>query len=357
VLAGQTTLEFDAGFGVLPALLRELNIPVNSQTLVFSKTSLQSAAITPQTPRALYFNDSTYVGFVPNGGLIEIATVDPQFGVVFYTLNRTPGARPSLVRNADCAQCHVTPATFGLPGLFLRSVFAKVDGQVSSRLGGFVTDQNSPINERWGGWFVTGTIPLEHMGNAFLRGGDEEPSLMRDASTAATLLAQFDRTRYLSPHSDVVALLVLDHQVHMHNLMGRLRYDVAQGLSLTDDVASLVRYALFADEASLRGPIAGVSGFAAAFEGHGPHDASGRSLRQFDLQTRLFRYPCSYLLYSEEFAGLPDQAKIAVIRRIDAVLTGRDGDGEFTRLSVADRAAIRSILIETLPVFGEQTAR
>lgn len=355
LVAGQATLTYDHTVGLLPSVLRELRISVTSQTLVFSKTSLQSQVIRSRTPRALYFNDTVYVGYVPDGTLLELAAVDAQAGVVFYTISQTPGARPRLVTNAECIQCHATPATLGLPGFLLRSVFVRPDGQVVPNTRSFLTDHTSPIGERWGGWYVTGTMSGPgHMGNAFLRQGEDEASFDRRGDTAATLLGQFDSARYLSPESDVVALLVLNHQAQMHNLISRLRYVASQGLPLAPDVEALVRYALFADEAPLPGSISGPTSFATDFERLGPHDGSGRSLRQFDLKTRLLRYPCSFLLYSDEFTGLPPDARSAVFARLDAVLSGRDTGGGYAHLSAADRTAVREILTETLPGFAGQ---
>lgn len=358
LVAGQSTLTYDRTVGLLPSVLNELQIPVTSQTLVFSKTSLQSQVITSRTPRALYFNDTAYVGYVPDGTLLELAVVDPQAGAVFYTISQSPGARPRLVTNADCAQCHATPATLGLPGFLLRSVFVRPDGQVAPNTRSFITDHTSPLWERWGGWYVSGTVPGQgHMGNAFLRQGEDETSFDRRGGTAGTLLGQFDRSRYLSAESDVVALLVLNHQAQMHNLISQLRYASGQGLPRAADVDALVRYALFADEAQLPGAIVGTTSFAADFERRGPKDTKGRSLRQFDLKTRLFRYPCSFLLYSDEFRGLPSDARSAVLAQLDAVLTGRDTNGTFGQLSAADRTAVREILVDTLPEFSALVKR
>ncbi len=49
----------------------------------------------------------------------------------------------------------------------------------------------------------------------------------------------------------------------------------------------------------------------------------GASLRDLDLQTRLFKYPCSYLIYSDGFTQLPRRSRgDVVLQRIRAVLTG-----------------------------------
>src|ERR1051326_4058392 len=45
--SGQVKLTFDEAHGYLPAVLRELHIPVSSQMLVFSKTSFQRDLISP----------------------------------------------------------------------------------------------------------------------------------------------------------------------------------------------------------------------------------------------------------------------------------------------------------------------
>lgn len=352
--AGETTLAFDAQRGFLPAVLRELHLPVSSQVLVFSKTSLQYLDISPQTPRALYFNDDVYAGFVPDGRLIELSAVDPRTGPVFYTLTQSPGARPHLVTNADCIQCHATAATMSLPGYLVRSVFPRPDGQVAPRVRSFLTDHRSPMEERWGGWYVSGTFSGDvHMGNAVLRSSEDEASFDRAPGTnMKSVASHFRSERYLSSESDVVALMVLEHQAHMHNLLAKLHYDASQALPLAADVEELLRYALFVDEAPLKGPVAGTTTFAADFEQRGPKDPQGRSLRQFDLRTRMFRYPCSYLIYSDAFLSLPMPVKQRIYGRLGDILSGRDSSDAFARLQPADRTAIAEILEATHPEFA-----
>jgi hypothetical protein len=369
--AGSTRLTTAPVGGALPALLRELNIPVSSQVLVFSKTSLQHEYITPRTPRAIYFNDDTYVGFVPDGPILEVSTVDPEIGAVFYTVGHRTGARPILVTDERCLQCHQIPATFGIAGHMMRSTFVRSDGTLASGEPSYLTDDTSPIEERWGGWFVSGTVGgAMHMGNSPLPQSEHAATFDRSRGTAITDVARlFSEDRYLSPHSDVVALMVLGHQTRMHNLIARLHHlassrgsaattesaELKPGpgdAAVTTAIDDLVRYLLFADEASLKGPVVGTSTFAADFEKLGPKDGRGRSLRQFDLQTRMFRYPCSYLIYSEAFLALPADIKSAIYSRLDGILTGRDGDASFGRLSSADRTAILEILTATHSEFA-----
>lgn len=362
--AAKLTLDGRGGLGLLSSVLRELKIPVSSQVLVFSKTSLQFEHITPRTPRAIYFNDNVYLGFVPESDRLELSAVDPEVGAVFYTLSQRPGARPSLVTDATCLQCHQVPATLGVSGHLLRSVFVRSDGRLASELPSFLTDHRSPLAERWGGWFVSGTFSGDvHMGNALLRAGQTDGSFDRAPGTGiANVATLFYSDLYLSPWSDVVALMVLDHQARMHNLIAKLHHDAVAGTPqrdatgfpkvLNEDIEELLRYMLFVDEAPLKGPVAGPTKFAAEFERLGASDPQGRSLRQFDLRTRLFRYPCSYLIYSDAFLALPQPVKSRIYARLSDILSGRDATGPFGKLVSADRVAIASILTATHPEFG-----
>src|SRR4051812_39838710 len=127
---------------IVRALLRRLGVPEESQLLVFSKTSFQRDRISPHHPRALYYNDTSYVGWVP-GGLIEITTMDPILGPIFYSLDpfaaRTNGAR-ALVRDADCLRCHGGTFVRGIPGVLARSVFPDSKGEPITRFGFEVVD-------------------------------------------------------------------------------------------------------------------------------------------------------------------------------------------------------------------------
>ena len=359
---GKVKLEFDEERGFLPSILRELHIPLSSQMLVFSKTSLQHKYINPQTPRAIFFNDNTYAGFVPDGSLMELSAVDPKRGAVFYTLDQSKGSKPRLVRNEDCVQCHATPATLGVPGHLVRSVFTRTDGAVAMRAKSFLTDHRSPIEDRWGGWYVTGTFERDlHMGNAFLRDADDPGNFDRKPGTEVKELGgRFHDDRYLSHHSDPVALMVLEHQAYLHNLLARLQYDAGQqsaeefanlGASpLAAQIEEVLRYMLFSDEAPLKGKISGSSKFASEFEVRGPRDSKGRSLRQFDLKTRMFRYPCSYLIYSDAMSALPKAVKQRLYRRLAEILSDRNPGA--WKPAPADRQAIAGILRDTHPEFA-----
>jgi hypothetical protein len=381
--SGKLTLAFDPRRGYLPAVLTALHIPIASQTLVFSKTSFQHELISPDAPRALYFNDETYIGWVQQGPVLEVATVDPSLGAVFYLLPQTKTARPRFVRtNDECLECHGASMTNQVPGLVMRSVYAGPDGQPDFSQGSYLTTDESPIKERWGGWYVTGTHGRQrHMGNAFARRRGDQVDLDTDSGANVTSLAnRLDTAPYLAATSDLVALMVMEHQTHLQNLIVKasyqtriaLRYEQALNKELgrpadyrSDSTVSriasvcdpLVKAMLFCGETRLTDPITGTSGFAQRFSAEGPRDPQGRSLKQLDLKTRLLQYPCSWMIYSPLFDAMPQAARDYVYQRLSNILTGKDGGKDFAQFSDADRKAVLEILTATKPSFaGWRTA-
>jgi hypothetical protein len=237
-----------------------------------------------------------------------------------------------------------------VPGFLTRSVFADATGEPIIEAGAYLTDDRSPLNERWGGWYVTGTHGLaRHLGNGFAHGADHRIDTEHGANLT-NLKGRVDMALYPQPTSDIVALLVLNHQVRMHNLLTRLSYEARlERPELPSTVEGTVRYMLFADEAPLRDHTEGIAPFRAEFEAQGPSDGQGRSLRQMDLEHRLFRYPCSFLIYSESFDALPAAAKDLLYRRLFDVLSGKDTTAPFASLTAADRRAVLEILVATKP--------
>jgi hypothetical protein len=238
--------------------------------------------------------------------------------------------------------------------LLTASSYTDASGMPAFRGAQRITDHRTPFEDRWGGWYVTGThADMRHIGNAV--GHDSaHPELLdlRDTQNLTSLAKKFDASGYLSGVSDIVALMTLEHQTRMTNLMIRTGWeariaDPAGKAQFDTDLESLVTYMLFADEATLRGPVVGVSTFTKTFAARGPRDHQGRSLRDFDLQKRMFRYPLSYMIYSEAFDGMPDQVRERVYRRLYDVLTGRDQSEKFKRLSSEDRQAVLEILRDT----------
>jgi hypothetical protein len=370
---GRSSLAFEKHFGFLRPLLRELKVPVSSQVLVFSKTSFQRHRIAPHTPRSVYFNDDVYVGFCQNGDVLEISAVDPQLGTVFYTLDQEPGDKPHFTRqNDNCLICHGSSQNEGFPGHLVRSLYVDGEGLPILSAGSHRIDHTSPLADRWGGWYVTGTSGKQtHMGNLIVRDKRASGTIDNPAGVNVTDLGErIDRSRYLTPQSDIVALMVMEHQTGGQNLITRASFltrfalrdevEINKALGRPADRRSesalsrirnagepLVRYLLFSGEAHLTDPIQGTSDFAAEFARRGPRDDRGRSLREFDLRQRLFAYPCSYLIYSAGFDELPGPVKDYVYRRLWEVLGGQDTSAEFAHLSACDRRNVLEILRAT----------
>jgi hypothetical protein len=216
---------------------------------------------------------------------------------------------------------------------------------------GGVVDHRTPLAERWSGWYVTGRrVPAEHMGNVELI---QPVPRKGPPPVLSSVKEQFDTSGYLRDTSDIVALMMLEHQTHATNLITRLNWEARLGAParVREAVDELVDYFLFVDEAPLPEPIEGTSGFAEAFAGRGPRDTRGRSLRDLELERRLMRYPLSYLIYSPMFEALPESVAAAVATRIEAVLAGRETDRKYAHLTTEDRRAIREILQDTKPGF------
>lgn len=352
--SGEATLERRGPSGYLQSVLEALRVPVESQILVFSKTSFQAAKIGPKNPRAIYFNDTVSVGWVRGGDVLEFVAQDPKQGAIFYTMTQA-NDKPVFERSDSCVSCHASETTHYVPGMFIGSVFPGVDG--TTMYGpAYTTDHRSPFELRWGGWFVTGTHKAtRHMGNAIATDASDLKAMITPETVHVTdLEGRFDKTGYLSLHSDLVALLVIEHQAKMLNLMTRVGWEARigekeSGRTLDQAAAELVDYLLFVDESTLPGPITGTSRFAEVFTSQGPRDSRGRSLRDLNLETRLLRYPCSYLIYSAPFDNMPANAKAAVYDRLWEVLSGQERDRRYDVLTAADRSAIREILSETKP--------
>lgn len=359
------------GWGYLPSVLKKLDINVDSQVLVFSRTSIQNQRISPRTPRAIYFNDDTAVGFVQNGEVLELSAIDPKQGAVFYSLDTEKTDRPEFARRDDCLRCHQGAPTMGIPGILVSSVHPVTDPEARESHGSaFITDDRTSFDERWGGWYVTGTHGSQvHLGNNIELADPLSPgrAVKEGTQNVTSLAGFFDTSRYLAPTSDIVALMTLEHQTRMTNLMTRVGWDariaLREGKGTLDEAANqkvnpeideMVGYMLFVDEEPLKQPVAGVSTFTKTFAARGPRDAKGRSLRDFDLQKRLFRYPLSYMIYSRAFDGMPEIVRERVYQRLYDVLTGKDTSKPFAGISAADRQAVLEIVGATksqLPAF------
>lgn len=360
----------------LQQVLDHFGVPAESQVLVFSKTSKQNDLISPATPRSIFFSESCYIGWVP-GGQIEIACYEANLGPVFYLFDPRPtrnGERPVIRRDQSCLSCHTRNNARDVPGVMVRSVYPDALGHPLLGAGTFLTTHESPLEERWGGWYVTGHHgAARHMGNVTAEETAFGAEIDREAGANLTdLREQFDVSNYLRPTSDIVALMVLEHQTAVHNVLtaasfrtrqaihrhreilkalGEPECDELSGSALSvanSQAEKVVRHLLFCDEAPLpEGGIEGDTAFIDAFRRNRRPDPDGDSLKDFQLLTRLFKNRCSYMIHSPAFDALPDPVREIVYRRLWEVLSGEDDSEVFAHLGASERSRIVDILRAT----------
>ena len=343
----------------LSQLLEALRISPSSQLLVFARNARQSGQISPATPRAIYFNDEVSVAWTPGGKNLEISAIDPVRGPVFYL---APVSAPSVPeqgvvtddekgnlsqtvfrRTESCLACHVTDQTRHVPGYLLRSMFTAPDGKPESGLP--LVDHTTPYDQRWGGWYVSGEqLPPRHRGNLTTRARRES----FDRNESAVVVGQDEllqaTSRHLQQTSDIVALLVHDHQTRFQTLLTRLRYEQAFGRPL-DTLPDFVRTMLLWDEPALPTPVAGRPDYQRWFESAGPEEF--RPLRRLDLKTRLLRNPLSWLVATPQFQTMPEELRQAIqAEAIRLVTIGRESP---TPITDDDR---QRLLDELLPKYN-----
>ena len=367
----------------LASVLDELAIPVESQVLVFSKTSLQVGRIHPRRPRAIYFSDNGYAGWV-QGGDLELIIPDRSLGPVFYVMDglsrlatesKEP-KRPMIRRTRDCLGCHGGSRTGNVPGMLFRSVYPDRNGLPLYSAGTHLTEPGSPFPERWGGWYVTGQMDgPRHMGNLLYEISDtgQAESVRDHGFKLADLSSILNTDRLLTPRSDIVSLLVLEHQVAVHNAITQAAFSVRRVLHysrilaeelgdtgeefsettervLDSQVGRLLRVMMFHDETELPGwGVEGAESFQIAFQQNARRDSSGRSLKDFQLLSRLFKHRLSYMIYSRAFEALPEEFLSRFYRRLFSILTGEDSGAFGNHLPPRERQRILRILRETKP--------
>jgi len=270
---------------------------------------------------------------------MEIAALDPRHGVIFYTLAAGKAERPEFVRRQECLHCHHGNSTMGVPGIFVGSVFPNAAG-MPVRSGAIITDHRTPFPDRWGGWYVNAAHGQQKDRSNAIAPDPAEPRALHTAGkqNLRSLAREFTADGYLSPVSDIVALMTFEHQTNMTNFLTRLAWLSKTGAVADAEIEAAASYMLFAGEAPLAQPVEGVSSFTGTFPARGPRDSQGRSLRDFDLQKRLFRYPLSYMVYSAAFDALPGVVRERLHRRIYAGLAANP-----------ERQAIVEILRDTKP--------
>lgn len=375
--SGEVELEYREKRGYLDSLLEHLEIDPSSQTLVFSKTSLQYQLIDEKTPRGLFFNDDTYIGFVQNSQIVEVMAMDDKLGMVFYVFNNAPKPEKYFVRETQrCLVCHDSAGTMGggvpmvmaLSSIYNSSLISKMDVSGAGNV-----EDKIPVRDRWGGWYVTGQHGSQtHLGNLILPGAGDLTRVdeFRQGNVdSLEELGMLDPSPYPGNTSDITALMILEHQLTVQNLITYINFKApavleragfpeakaanswaelppkAQ-LSLTRMMDRMAGAMLMQETATLEDRIAGLPAYQSWFTSRGPSDSQGRSLRDLDLQNTLFRYPLSYLVYSPAFNAMPAYAKDYVYSKIRSELSG---NGEVSHpYDQEDREAALEILEETL---------
>ena len=382
LLRGEETLVYEGERGYLDSLLEALDIDPESQLLVFSPTSLQHKLISPDRPRALYFNDDTYIGYVQNSDIIEVTTLDEEKGIVFYTFDNAPRDSRYFERATQtCLVCHDTQGTMGggIPMLMaLSSVYSKRNTPLANYSGiGNITDE-SPVEDRWGGWYVTGRHGLQaHLGNMLL---EKEGDLKNLDDFRVWNLETLAGTGYMDPApyprdtSDIVALMVLEHQLTVQNQISYVRHKAPAVLmrrGLEEDINAeswtelseraqqslgrmldqLVKTLVFQDAAVIGSRLSGSEEFVVNFENRGPEDKKGRTLRKLKVDKTLFQYPVSYLLYSDDLNALPGYVKDYIYAKLIEYLREEGDLPGNSNFSESDRIEALQILLETSPEF------
>jgi hypothetical protein len=385
LLRGEVKLEFKPPRGYLDSVLKNLRIDPSSQMLVYSKSSLQVQWVDAASPRAIYFNDETYAAWVQAIGLLEFVTMDSKLGPVFYTMTNQQDSPSSFGREVlRCLDCHDKFALQGggVPMFLATSNYVDVNGLTLKPIAATEVTDQTPLALRWGGWYVSGHQGDQvHLGNIQAHTARDFENLNRvQRGNLESLGALLDTRPYMTDKSDIVALLVFEHQSTVYNLITRVNFKARSRVAREFNAAPaavashhrmnpkteawvqtltepLVQAMLFANAVPITDAVASTSGFDGWFQAQGPRDKAGRSLRELDLKTRLFKYPLSYLVYSPAFDGLPDYVRSYVYGRFLDILSGRrDVHGSFSKLHAVDRQAITEILTATKPEFAHAAA-
>lgn len=363
--AGSLDLEGKDVKSRLVHLLGMLDVPVSSQVLVYSKTSLQNSLIRPGNPRALYFSRDVYVGYVP-GGDFEVIVHDPKLGVVFYRID--PHGEPGMRVERDtgnCLSCHGTTRTQGVPGVLIRSVHPNADGHPLLSLGTSDVVSDTPIEERWGGYYVTGRSSLPHLGNRIFDDSEGRPRV--EQALEIDLGKKISLENYPADTSDIVALVTLEHQCQLHNHLtaAAFQYERAYFLGKAFDASSdpdqetagriaqraaekIVDLIFYRNEADLGDGIEGSEDFQRDYLRDCPSTESGESLGEFLLYRRLMKNRCSPMIYSAAFRSLPRTVGAKVRERMRKVLLS-DAIRDFEYLKASEKKRIAKILDDTWP--------
>ena len=342
----------------LVSFLKILGVPATSQTLVFSTTSLQLRLISPSNPRAIYFSEDVYVGYIP-GGRIEVVALDPELGAIFYIFDIPRDQSPIRYERPErCMNCHVTDITGYVPGLVIKSVAPGPGGGSLDSFRQLQTGHGIAFANRFGGWYVTGRHGItNHWGNVI--GHYVNGDITREPNPPGV---NFQWAKYPVATSDILPHLLHEHQVGFVNRVVEAGYRArtalfisggkltqAQAAELDEQAKIITRYLLFTDEVPLPpGGIEPVAAYKTDFLSNRRATKEGLSLKDLDLKTRLFKHRCSYMIYTAIFQELPAALKTRVYQQLQTALAEKTANTDFAYLPASERQAIRLILKATL---------
>lgn len=349
-------LQFDSEKESLHNLLSDLNISIHSQTLVFSNTSLQLSRISQNNPRAIFFNDNLYLGYVP-GGFIEIIGIDAQIGAIPYVFKLPQKGDlqyPQIRRSTRCMRCHATKQTGGVPGLLLSSVIPAETGGSLDNLNPGKPGHNLPYTRRFGGWFLTNQADNHNNWSNSIGVMNQKGQIKQKKIQ----LPVYNISKYhLSNESEMVTHLVMEHQIGFTNLCISAQYALRESrLSKNKStkhqvedyfVEQLLRYSLFVDEPNLSIPSdKETSRFITYFEKSYPKKNPFNLFRKIELNTRLFKTRCSYMLGTPVFKALPDDFKNTFMISLREIVSKKNTELSFlgSHLEEDERERILHVL-------------
>ena len=358
---GAVSLNYESDHAYLNSLFKELGISPHSQLLVYSTTSLQLSRISPRNPRAIYFSDDIYLGYVP-GGQIEIIGIDPQLGAIPYIFN-LPQAKdtthPQIYRSKRCMNCHASKEMGGAPSLLVGSVIPGPGGGTLDAFRRNIFGHNIPYAKRFGGWHITGNNPFPQSW-ANQTGIMENGEIHKISNPPGKY---FTWQNYPVQGSSIIPHLLLEHQIGFTNLCISATYQFREINNSKDTFIDqqsdlLISYILFENEVSLpENRIDKKTKYALDFEGYEKENQTQDSLRRLNLDSRIFDLRCSYMLFSNSFSGLPHPLKMSIFQKLYHLLSCPQDKlpSRFSYLEQAERKKIKIILTARLQGFREQT--
>lgn len=366
---GDIELNFNSEKEYLLSLFEELNISPFSQLLVYSTTSLQLSRISPSNPRAIYFNDDIYLGYVP-GGQVELIGIDPELGAIPYIFNlpiKDDLKHPSIYRSKRCMKCHASEETKGVPGLLLSSVIPGPGGGTIDAFRRGIFGHSVPYEERFGGWHISGDHPFSNSWANYT--GIMQDGIIKKIPNPPG--KYFSWNKYPTQQSDAIPHLILEHQVGFSNLCISITYRLRQinnqgsNKNATDEYSKIIKnetdkllsYILFQKEAKLpKNRLSLDSQFIEDFKNNRNSTAQSKLLRELNLKDRLFQLRCSYMIFSNSFQGLPSEIKKQLLEKLRFILLcdKKNLPEEYSYFNDEERLKIHSILVKSLTGYSQK---